>query len=115
MGRARADTWAARNQGDGAATMQTIDTINPTILLAIELSASTWLVAARVPGWEKPHLHRIDGGDTAALLALISSLQARAARGLDATIGVVCCFEAVRGRFLLHHLLTAHGVVFQVF
>jgi hypothetical protein len=50
--------------------MQPIDTNNPTILLAIELSVSTWLVAARVPGSEKPHLHRIDGGDTAALLAL---------------------------------------------
>ena len=94
--------------------MQTIDTINPTILLAIELSASTWLVAARVPGSEKPHLHRIDGGDTAALLALISSLQARAARGLDATIGVVCCFEAGRDGFWLHRLLTAHGVVCHV-
>jgi Transposase and inactivated derivatives len=94
--------------------MQTIDTINPTILLAIELSASTWLVAARVPGLEKPHLHRIDGGDTAALLALISSLQARAARGLDATIGVVCCFEAGRDGFWLHRLLTAHGVVCHV-
>jgi transposase len=70
--------------------------VNPTILLAIELSASTWLVAARAPGLEKPHLHRIDGRDTAALLALISSLRARAARGLDATIGVVCCFEAGR-------------------
>ena len=80
--------------------MQTIDAINPTILLAIELSASTWLVAARVPGLEKPHLHRIDGGDTAALLAWISSLQARAARGLDATIGVVCCFEAGRDGLL---------------
>ena len=94
--------------------MQTIDTVNPTILLAIELSASTWLVAARVPGWEKPHLHRIDGGDTAALLALISSLQARAARGLDATIGFVCCFEAGRDGFWLHRLLTAHGVVCHV-
>ena len=91
--------------------MQTIDTINPTILLAIELSASTWLVAARVPGSEKPHLHRIDGGDTAALLALISSLRARVARGLDAAIGVVCCFEAGRDGFWLHRLLTAHGVV----
>lgn len=50
--------------------MQPIDTNNPTILLAIELSVSTWLVAARVPWSEKPHLHRIDGGDTAALLAL---------------------------------------------
>ena len=94
--------------------MQTIDTVNPTILLAIELSASTWLVAARVPGLEKPHLHRIDGGDTAALLALISSLQARAARRLDATISVVCCFEAGRDGFWLHRLLTAHGVVCHV-
>src|SRR3984893_19385400 len=94
--------------------MQTIDTVNPTILLAIELSASTWLVAAGVPGLEKPHLHRIDGGDTAALLALISSLRARAARGLDATIGVVCCFEAGRDGFWLHRLLTAHGVVSHV-
>src|SRR5712672_1285698 len=94
--------------------MQTIDTIKPTILLAIELSASTWLVAARVPGWEKPHLHRIDGGDTAALLALISSLQAGAARGLDATIGVVCCFEAGRDGFWLHRLLAGHGVVCHV-
>ena len=94
--------------------MQTIDTVNPTILLAIELSASTWLVAARVPGLEKPHLHRIDGGDTAALLALISSLQARAARGLDAAIDVVCCFEAGRDGFWLHRLLAAHGVVCHV-
>src|SRR5665647_1228383 len=76
--------FGSPNQSDGAATMQTIDTVNPTILLAIELSASTWLVAARVPGLEKPHLHRIDGGDTAALLALISSLRARVARRLDA-------------------------------
>ena len=40
----------------------------------------------------KARLSRIDGGDTAALLALISSLRARAACGLDATMGVVCCF-----------------------
>ena len=53
---------------------------------------------------QKPHLHRIDGGDTAALLALISSLQARAARGLDAAIDVVCCFEAGRDGFWLHRL-----------
>src|SRR5450755_1611635 len=95
--------------------MQSIDTANPTILLAIELSASTWLVAARMPGLEKPHLHRIDGGDTAALLALISSLRARVARRLDAPqIGVVCCFEAGRDGFWLHRLLTAHGVASHV-
>src|SRR5262244_4068656 len=90
--------------------MQPINTVNPTIYLAIELSASTWLIAARLPGSEKPHLHRIEGGDTAALFALISSLRARVARRLDAAIGVVCCFEAGRDGFWLHRLLTAHGV-----
>src|SRR5215510_2476115 len=90
--------------------MQPINTVNPTIYLAIELSASTWLIAARLPGSEKPHLHRIEGGDTAALFALISSLRARVARRLDAAIGVVCCFEAGRDGFWLHRLLTAHGI-----
>ena len=39
--------------------MQLINTVDPTIHLAIELSASSWLIAARVPGSEKPYLHRI--------------------------------------------------------
>ena len=55
-----------------------------TIHLAIELSRSVWLVAARLPGVEKPSLHRIEGGDTAALLALAAALRARAAGRLGA-------------------------------
>jgi transposase len=90
--------------------MQLINTVDPTIHLAIELSASSWLIAARVPGSEKPHLHRIDGGNIAALFALISSLRAHVARRLDAAIGVICCFEAGRDGFWLHRLLTAHGI-----
>jgi hypothetical protein len=78
--------FGSPNQSDGAAVMQPNDINSPTILLAIELSASTWLVAARVPGSEKPHLHRIDGGDTVTLLTLISSLHARVARRQGATI-----------------------------
>lgn len=84
------------------------------IHLAIELSSSAWLVAARLPGTEKPHLHRIDGGDTAALLKLISSLRARVADRLGAAISVVCCFEAGRDGFWLHRVLTAHDVASHV-
>jgi transposase len=84
------------------------------IHLAIELSSSTWLVAARLPEDEKPRLHRIGGGDTAGLLALISSLRTRVAGRLRAAIGVVCCFEAGRDGFWLHRLLTAQGVVNHV-
>lgn len=94
--------------------MQAIDTVNPAILIAIELSASTWLVATRVPGSDKPQLRRIDGGDTAALIALISSLRDRVAHRLDATIEVVCCFEAGRDGFWLHRLLAANGIANHV-
>jgi len=80
---------------------------------------STWLLSSvhqpgssppASPGSEKPHLHRIEGGDTAALFALILSLRARVARRLDAAIGVACCFEAGRDGFWLHRLLTTHGI-----
>src|SRR5208283_5000836 len=37
-----------------------------TIRVAIELSVSTWLVAARLPGVEKSRLYRLEGGDAAA-------------------------------------------------
>ena len=84
------------------------------IYLAIELSQSTWLVAMRPPGTEKPRLHRIDGGDTAGLLALISSLRARAASKLGTGIQVVCCFEAGRDGFWLQRALTAHDVISYV-
>src|SRR5512144_2269598 len=80
------------------------------IQLAIALSYSTWLVAARLPGDERPRLRRSGGGDTAGLVALISSLRARVAARLGAPIGVVCCFEAGRDGFWLHRLLTAHVV-----
>ena len=46
-----------------------------TIRIAIELSASSWLIAARLPGVDKSRLYRIEGGDTAALLALIGGLR----------------------------------------
>ena len=48
------------------------------ILIAIELSLSSWLVAARLPGGEKSRLHHIEGGDTTSLLALINDLRSRA-------------------------------------
>ena len=82
--------------------------------VAIELSRSTWLVAARLPRTEKPQLHRIVGGDTTALLTLLSSLRARTASKLGGAIGVACCFEAGRDGFWLHRLLIEHGITSYV-
>ena len=81
-----------------------------TVHIAIELSLSSWLVAARLPGAEKSRLHRIEGGDTSALLALIVELRTRASARLDRATDVACCFEAGRDGFWLQRLLTAHGI-----
>ncbi|HYZ34351.1 MAG TPA: IS110 family transposase [Crenalkalicoccus sp.] len=84
------------------------------IHVAIELSRTTWLVAARLPRAERPQVHRIGGGDPTALLALLSSLRARAAGGGGGSVGVVCCFEAGRDGFWLQRLLAAHGIAAHV-
>jgi transposase len=82
----------------------------PVLYVALELSNSVWLIAGQWPGLEKPKLHRIEAGDTAALLALIASLRARVATKLGPEVDVVCCFEAGRDGFWLHRLLVAHGI-----
>lgn len=85
-----------------------------TVHVAIELSASTWLTAVRLPGAEKSRLHRIEGGDTTGLLALLADLGQQASTKLGRVVDVACCFEAGRDGFWLHRLLTAHGVAAYV-
>ncbi len=82
--------------------------------IAIELSVTSWLVAARLPGAEKPRLHRIEGGDTAALLGLIAELRSRASAKGGRLAKVVCCFEAGRDGFWLHRLLVAHDITAHI-
>src|SRR4051794_3906735 len=79
--------------------------------IAIELSFSSWLVAARLTGAKKSRLHRIEGGDTGALLALIAELRSRALTQLGGAAEVACCFEAGRDGVWLHRLLTAAGIL----
>ncbi len=80
------------------------------VYVAIELSVSSWLVAARLPGTEKARLHRVVWGDTAALLALIAEMRSAASSKLSGAADVACCFEAGRDGFWLHRFLTAHGI-----
>src|SRR5215207_9541381 len=85
-----------------------------TVHIAIELSFSSWLVAVRLPGAEKSRLHRIEGGDTGALLALVAELRSRTSSKLGGAAEVACCFEAGRDGFWLHRLLTTHGILVYV-
>jgi len=85
-----------------------------TIYIAIELSVSSWLVAARLPGIEKARHRSIKGGDTTALLALIEELRLRVSTKQGEVVEVACCFEAGRDGFWLYRLLTAHGIATYV-
>src|ERR1700724_2665136 len=91
----------------------TID-IDPVIYLAIELSASTWLVVSKIPTSEKTGLHRMEVGDSQALLALIADLRKKVAAKLGVEASVMSCFEAGRDGFWLHRLLSEDGVINHV-
>jgi transposase len=85
-----------------------------TIYVAIELSASSWLVAARLPGIQKVRVYRLESGDTMGLLKLIADLRSQVATKLGVTADLACCFEAGRDGFWLHRLLTANGITAYV-
>jgi transposase len=90
--------------------MQSTIDIDPVIYLAIELSASTWLVAGKLPTSEKTGLHRLEAGNSRALLALIADLREKVDVKFGVEAAVVSCFEAGRDGFWLHRLLAEHGV-----
>lgn len=85
-----------------------------TVYVVIELSVSSWLVAARLPGTDKSRLHRLEGGDAAALLKIIVDLRTQASAKLGCAAEVACCFEAGRDGFWLHRLLTSNGIAAYV-
>lgn len=80
------------------------------ILVALELSNSIWLVGTRLAGAQKSRMHRINAGDTAALLKLFEGLRSRQPTISEQTTSIACCFEAGRDGFWLHRLLTANGI-----
>jgi len=81
-----------------------------TILVALELSNSLWLVGVRLPSEEKTRMHRIKAGDAAALLRLLEGIRERRSTISGFPSTVICCFEAGRDGFWLHRMLTAHDI-----
>jgi transposase len=85
-----------------------------TIYVAIELSASSWLVAARLPGVKKVRIDRLESGDTMGLLKIIADRRLQVSTKLGMTADLACCFEAGRDGFWLHRLLTANAIATYV-
>ena len=80
-----------------------------TLIAVIEMSQSSWLVAAIVPGIERHPLKKLEANEE-ALLQLLRRWQGEAA-GAGRTIArVAVAFEAGRDGFWLARWLRAHGI-----
>jgi len=88
---------------------------NGTIFVATELSQKTWLAVIHSPDRNRMSRHKLEGGDHAALLALVEGVRVRAARVLGREPAVVSCYEAGYDGFWLHRRLEAAGISNFVF
>ena len=87
-----------------------VSSSNATLLVALELSKATWVVALSAPFSDRISHHSIAGGDAGALLKLIGQPRSRADAALGQPVRVVCCYEAGYDGFWLHRVLIAHGI-----
>jgi transposase len=110
---------AFHNWQAGELTMLDTDRVGPSairtdlgaIFISLELSAKRWLVTSLSPGQdEKLCRHKIEGGDLAALLALIEALQRKALEQRGACYEVISIQEAGMDGFWIHWALQAAGV-----
>lgn len=80
------------------------------IYVAIELSQRSWVVVIHSSDQDRLSRHKLEPGDCDGLLALITKVQARAARALGQTRAVISCYEAGYDGFWLHRRLLAAGI-----
>ena len=64
------------------------------VLVAIELSKASWLLAVYDPPTGKVSRHRADGGDAAGLVGIVERYRQRAQERTGGTVGAECVFEA---------------------
>jgi transposase len=84
----------------------------PVLYLALDLGTRDWKLAFTVGLGQKPRLKTIAARNTLSLILEIRAAKKRF--GLPEDAPVVCCYEAGRDGFWLHHFLLAHGVQNQV-
>lgn len=81
-----------------------------TLFVALELSLSSWVVAASAPGEDKASKHGVAACDGPALLILLNRLRQRAEARRHCPVTLVVMQEAGRDGFWVHRMLEAHGV-----
>jgi transposase len=81
-----------------------------TVFVSMELSKTSWLLAAQASPSGKTSSHKLDGGDADGLLALLRRLQAREQRASGEEVQIILGYEAGYDGFWLQRRLAAEGI-----
>ena len=81
-----------------------------TIFVALELSASQWLVAANIPGSDKISKRAVPAWGVDTLLSVLKRWRAQAEKRIGGPVKVVVIQEAGRDGFSVHRLLEENGM-----
>jgi len=84
------------------------------VLVAIELSKTTWLLAVHDPFTSKVSHRRVDGGDADGLIALLGGCQRDIQERAGIPVGLECVFEAGYDGFWLQRRLAQAEIACRV-
>jgi hypothetical protein len=90
------------------------DEADAAILVAVELSKASWLLALYDPTTGKGSRRGVDGGDAAALIGLVERYRRAAEVRAGRTVGTECVFEAGYDGFWLQRRLELAGIACRV-
>jgi transposase len=93
---------------------QTQDLGVAAVLVAIELSKATWLLAIHEPVTGKVSRRRVGGGEADTLIATIEQIRHNAEARLGAAAEIECVFEAGYDGFWLQRRLVQSGIACRV-
>jgi transposase len=80
------------------------------VLVALDLSRTSWVVALRTSGDDRVSTHKLRPGDVDRLLELIERSRVREEQRVGGPVQVRSCYEAGYDGFWLHRRLRAAGV-----
>lgn len=83
-----------------------VEAQHATVLLAFELSKASWKLGVMRPGSQKVSRYTVDGGDVAAVSALLERVRDQA----GGPVRIVSAYEAGHDGFWLHRWLESRGV-----
>jgi len=81
-----------------------------SVVVSVELSKRTWLVASLAPGAAKISLRTIPAGDSASLLNHLRHLESKTGERIGQPAVIRLCFEIGYDGFWLARLLRANGI-----